>query len=350
MSVLTQSERGAVSTCLMSIGNANLALLLTDVFNEPSDWISSTPAALVAANIGGRMLNSRDNTMEVCGWLVEHCPGNAGIAAIATIKHRLQTQIDQGTADPINEIWIGAEPMVNRTELRALLRDIAAGHHHGVIYVAGPEMSGRSHSWHLIRHVARQAGIATSLIDFTHETEARTIGHIYTELKRAYAIDAIDDPIPEGATPGDVATKFAARLRRRLATAAAVMPSPWIVIDFTDEVADPAVPEFIRQFCADRDRNAFDNCVIFVLGPLTHLETMRDLTMMAVEELGPVSELEILAAARVANDRGRQRIEAAALNARVEDIFRGLAAMPEDARFPAVRRALIELRKEVRAP
>ncbi len=350
MSVLTTPERSAVREHLQSIGNPNLVELLTVELGQPGGWAANVDPLVVAGSILDRMLNSRETTQTVCVWLTTRFPHNAGTPAIQAIVDRLQMQIEQSAANPVEEIWIGSEPMVNRTTLRALLRDVAAGDHYGVIYVAGSAMSGRSHSWHLIRHVARRTGINASLVDFTHETEARTIGHIYAELKRAFGIDGIEDPIPEGATPGDVAVRFSARLRQKLATATAVGPKPWIVIDFTDEVADPAVPEFIRQFCADRDCDAFDNCVIFVLGPLTHLETMRDLSKMAVEELGPVSEHEILAAANVANERGRQQIEPAALNERVKGIFQMLASMPDEARFPAVRRALIELRKDVRAP
>lgn len=351
MSILTEDERREVSKRLVAAGNANLALLIVDVLGESAEWVAGQKAAVIAADIGGKMLQSRETTIGVCNWLVTTFPGRSGDnAAIAAILKRLGDQILQSAADPIDESWIGPEPMVNRGSLRGLLRQIVDGHNHGVIYVAGPRMSGRSHSWHLIRHVARQSGIGFHRIDFTHETEARTIGHIYAELKRACGLNNIGDPTHEGATPADVAFKFAARLRQNLAICAPVTPKPWIVIDFTDEVIDPAVPEFIRLFCTDRDNSIFDNCVIFVLGPLTHLETMRHLANLDVEELGPVSESEILAAARMANNRGAQPIAQSDLDARVSDIYGGLAALSEDERYPAMRRALIALRREVRAP
>lgn len=339
-----------VSTRLMSAGNANLTALITMVFGENASHVPGTQLALVVAQIGERILNSWDNAWAVCNWLINHFPTNPDNPALKAIMDRLVAQQTNGAPNPTDEHWIGAEPMVNRGQLRALLQQITTGFNHGVVYVAGPRMSGRSHSWQLIRHVARQYNIQCSRVDFALETEARTIGHIYSELKRAYGINGINDPTHEGASPADVAFKFAARLRSRLVGMNSMVPKPWIVIDYTDDVVDPAVPEFIRLFCTDRDRNLFDNCVIFVLGPLTHLETMRILPTMVIEELGPVSESEILETAKVINQRGKPPLLDFELRARVKAIFGELAGLPVEERFPAMRRALARLRIEVKAP
>lgn len=350
MSVLTQEERSVVSTRLLSAGNVNLALLITIVFAENASHVATTHLALVVAQIGERILNSRENAKAVCAWLIAAFPTHSDNAALKAIVDRLEAQRINSAPNPTDEHWIGAEPMVNRGPLRALLQQITTGSNHGLVYVAGPRMSGRSHSWQLIRHVARQHNIKCSRVDFALETESRTIGHIYSELKRAYGINGINDPTYEGASPADVALKFAARLRIRLEQIVPTGSKPWIVIDYTEDVMDPAVPEFIRLFCTDRDRNLFDNCVIFVLGPLTHLETMRMLPTMVVEELGPVSEGEIFTTAHVVNTRGLTPLSPAALQAHATQIFSEQAALPEDERYPALRRALIELRIIVRAP
>ncbi|MEW9612722.1 hypothetical protein AB3G45_02470 [Shinella sp. S4-D37] len=136
----------------------------------------------------------------------------------------------------------------NRTGLRNLLRDICDhGFDYGLIYVAGATASGRTHSKHLIRHVAARHNIRYYIVDFHIETEARTLGHLYEHLKAAYRLATLDVPIHQGATPGDVAFRFAARLRAQLQIAIEKTPKPWVVIDFTDEVIDPAVAEFIGR-------------------------------------------------------------------------------------------------------
>ena len=349
MSILTVPERTLVTRALLGIGGANRRLLILDVLGESDDSIDNRPAAVVTAHISERMLHSTEVVQAICRWLVQTVPGSPGVAAIRPILDRLAAQAALA-GSPVDALWIGAEPMVNRTALRSLLADIVDGFDHGVVYVAGAPMSGRSHSRHLIRHVARSAGVAYFPVELAFETEARTLTRLFTQLKQAWGLDGLDDPTHEGATPGDIARRFAAWLRHRLAAADSGNPKPWIVIDFSEEVPDPAVPEFIRLLCIERERSAFDNCVLFVLGPFDHLETLRDLPAMMIEELGPISETEILATARIANERGKVRIDPVVLEKRVAGIYRDLAALPENARYPAVRRALVELRKEVRAP
>ena len=123
------------------------------------------------------------------------------------------------------------------------------------------------------------------------------------------------------------------------------------MIDFSDEVPDPAVPEFIKMFCADRDANQFDNCVVFVLGPTAHRDSMRsDLPNMQVEDLGQVTQTEVFEVASALNERGRQPLGTAALSARATNIYDAVIHLPDDARFPELRRKLLELRAEVRAP
>lgn len=212
-------------------------------------------------------------------------------------------------------------------------------------------MSGRSHSFQLIRHVARRLNVPVQKIDFDLETEARTVHHLFECLHNAHEIDMDSYPITEGATPGDVASKLVRQLRNQLKNIPLVHPRPWLVIDFSDDVADPAVPEFIRLFCADRDANTFDNCVIFVLGPTAHLETMRgELFNMQVEDLRPVNQTDVIHAAEILNSRGTNQLDDDIVQERAEHIYDMLAELPESDRMVELRRKLLELRREVRAP
>lgn len=351
MAVITIDERRAIQARLLGIGSANLALIYGDVTQEDAGWVLASQPAVVVVRLIGRLSEDTAMAIEVCDGLVAMTPGRPENPALSTIADRLRAQSAQALPDPVQELWIGAEPVVNRSGLRALLQEIALGFNHGVIYVAGGPMSGRSHSFQLIRYVARKMDVPLHKVDFNLETEARTLSYLYNGLRTAYALDAGGEPTVEGATPGDVAAKFAAHLRTRLAAAPLLNPRPWLVIDFSDEVPDPAVPEFLRMFCADRDASAFDNCVIFLLGPTAHLETMRgELPNMQVEDLGPVGQTDILDAAMTLNGRGSQQLSAPALEAWVAEIYNEVTQLPEDAQLPELRRKLLELRREVHAP
>lgn len=351
MAIITKDERKVIQQRLVAMGSPNLALIYGDATGEDAAWTLNLSPLVVVVQLIGRLSDDTAMAITVCDALVNMTPVDPGNPGLTDIADRLRAQKAQAAADPMQELWIGSEPMVNRSALRSLLHEIALGYHHGVIYVAGGPMSGRSHSFQLIRHVARSMNIPHHRIDFSLETEARTLLHLYGALREAYAIEADDEPTHEGATPGDVAGKFAAHLRTRLAAVPLVNPKPWLVIDFSDDVPDPAVPEFIRMFCADRDANQFDNCVIFVLGPTAHLDSMRgDLLNLQVEDLGPVAQTEIFDAAAALNQRGSNQMDDAALRARAASIYDEVTQLPDDARFPALRRALLELRREVRAP
>lgn len=351
MPVITPAERMSIQGRLTSIGGPQLLLIYSAVTGEDTNWAVNEQPAVVVIRLIGRSVEDATMVINICDALINTVPGHAANPPLQAIIDRLKARELQAAADPVQEFWIGSEPMVNRAGLRALLRDIANGFHFGVIYVAGGPMTGRSHSFQLIRHVARTNGVTLHKVDFDLAREGRTLSHLYDGLSRAYEMNGTEAPTHEGATPGDVAGKFASHLRAHLSTAPMQTPKPWLVIDFSDDVPDPAVPEFIRMFCADREANQFDNCVIFVLGPTEHLDSMRDdLLNMQCEDLGTLTETEILQAVTVLNERGTQKLDDAVLRARVSTLYDDVVGLPEEARFPELRRQLLMLRNEVRAP
>ena len=190
MAVITRAERMTIKDRLMAIGSANLALVFGDVTGEDAVWTLSQPVAVVVVHLIGRLNEESSMATAACDALVKMTPNADENSALKAIADRLREQTAQATANPVQELWIGAEPMVDRSGLRALLTEIANGYHHGVIYIAGGPMSGRSHSFQLIRHVARSQNVQLHKVDFTLETESRTLGHLYGGLKQAYAIGA----------------------------------------------------------------------------------------------------------------------------------------------------------------
>jgi hypothetical protein len=63
-----------------------------------------------------------------------------------------------------------------------------------------------------------------------------------------------------------------------------------------------------------------------------------------------VSQTEIFEAADLLNKRGKQQLDEVALDLRAKSIYGDVTHLPENEQFPALRRALLELRQEVRAP
>lgn len=351
MTLLEHQERRILLERLQDAGAAQLARIYFLATGEDTTFIMMDPVIIVSVKVLGLVGSDSKKLSIVCSELVATFPNHATNAVLNAILHKLQAQIAAQTVDPTEELWIGSEPMVNRAELRFLLKYLVNGHHFGVVYIAGGVMSGRSHSYQLIRHVARSRGIPCHKVDFEVPTESRTLPYLYNRLNEAYGINAINEPTHEGATAGDVAGKFALQLRSRLVALAPANPKPWIVIDYTDDVPDPAVPEFLRMICAARDENKFDNCVIFVLGPTAHLDSMRtQLLNLEFEELANINEYDILECAAAVNRRGNKALTLDEVKARVNSIFASAQAMTENSRLAEVRRGLLMLRREVRAP
>jgi hypothetical protein len=352
MSILNIHERKILTSRLMQISSVRLQTICIQLTGDNGcDWVLNERPIVVAMKIIGWIQNDSRSTIWLCDELVLNWPLDTNNPSLVAISDRLKQQIAQESLDPTKEQWIGSMPVVNRNKLRSLLKNLVDGYDIGVVYIAGGPMSGRSHSFQLIRHVARQYSIACKKVDFDLSSGSRTLGHIYDRLHEVYDLSVIERPSDEGATPGDVADKFASRLRSRLVASPPMNPKPWVVIDYSAEVPDPAVPEFLRMLCAARDANEFDNSVIFVLGTTAHLETMRtQLFTLEVEELEDVNENDIRECAIAVNQRGIQPFEDALLMARVMHIHESVQRLTVDARWAEVRRELVKLRREVKAP
>jgi hypothetical protein len=351
MSLLEMNERKFLQQRLQDAGTAQIAKIYYIATGHDATFVMTSNIIVVSLEILGQISNDTQKLIIFCLELVAAFPNNPTNAELNAIATKLQTAVALQAVDPTEELWIGSEPMVNRKELRFLLKYLVNGHHFSVVYIAGSNMSGRSHSYHLIRHVARARGIPVHKIDFRLPTEARNLRHLFGRLKDVYGLGAFDEPTYEGATPGDVASKFALSLRTKLIQMPHVATKPWVVIDYTDEVPDPAVPEFLRMICAARDANDFDSCVIFVLGPTAHLDSIRtELSNLEVEETSGVNEDDIHKCAVAVNQRGKLPREPADLQSHVAAMFSAINALPEEARLAKVRQGLLNLRREVQAP
>jgi hypothetical protein len=347
MYVITTAEMGALTARLRTLGAANLALLYIELGEDGSHVLDQAPNITVVQLVG-RIGFSIEAMIKTCDWLTAtfiSAPENPGIAAIAT---RMRAQAPLLTANPVDALWIEAEPMVNRTDLRNFLRDICDFDvNHGVIYVAGGTASGRTHSKHLIRHVAGYHKIPCHIADFRIETETRTLSYLFDHMKSAYRLATLNKPESEGFTPGDRASRYANRLRTVLQSTPLEAPKPWVVIDFTDEVVDPAIAEFIRLHCADRLNADFINSTIFILGPSSLLESLRGIPSLMIEVLGRLTPSEIETAARSINLRGTTPLDAGDLSTRVNGIIDMVSLLPEAQQNAEIRNLLLDLRREV---
>ncbi|QRK81901.1 hypothetical protein JN757_15085 [Pseudomonas granadensis] len=216
-------------------------------------------------------------------------------------------------------------PIVNRSVLRRYLKD-AMNHANlawtsvRIIKVAGGRGSGRSHSWYLIKHVAKNTGGAEALkFDLVSATLAnQTLDVLFNTLVRNLKITDAMKPTTDGVTSETLAARFAEELAGCLARAAHSWSKPyWLVFDSLDRDLRPEVKRFVSLLCRERLDGTFDNCVIFLLGPDGITEPEDPGRRTQEELLTPFSDSEIRDAAIELNKLGRRTLQQVVLDQRI---------------------------------
>jgi hypothetical protein len=130
-------------------------------------------AAIVPVNPGVTI----DNVVNVVvdralleGWIgpiVAQLPRNPATAAeLDVILAQLKDQPQPTSADPFHEVLLeGNRPFANRVDLRASLRALCEAAGSPLLVVTGEPRSGKSFSFYLAQHIARQRGFITSQFD-----------------------------------------------------------------------------------------------------------------------------------------------------------------------------------------
>ena len=198
----------------------------------------------------------------------------------------------------------GNIPMANRAPLRSILRDLLTYDRPVAVMIDGPKGTGRSHSWHLINHAGRSAGIAPIKIDLLSPVlEQRTIETVFDLLVRKLRIPVVR-PSTIGATPETVAARYADDIATALNLAN--RGRHWIVFDSLDRPVAPEIKKFICELTQLRLAGEFQNCNFFLLGANRDFGVSDPHFLADLENLSRLTDEEIEDAATAINGLGRK--------------------------------------------
>lgn len=116
------------------------------------------------------------------GWIrpiVDQIPRNPVSAAeLDVILAILDDQPKPTIADPFKEVLLdGNRPFANREDLRLSLKALCLPAGSPVLVVTGEPVTGKSFSFYLTQHIARQHGFITSQFDVAATAEAETLAN-----------------------------------------------------------------------------------------------------------------------------------------------------------------------------
>ena len=277
-------------------------------------------------------------------------PGLPEIPQLTALDQRLKTIAAQAPVDAFDELLIDTAVIVNRTQLRRVLRDLTMGFVRPLVFVNGARGYGRSHSWFLIRFIAASHQIGCKLYDLdSWVVEQRNLDSLVAALVKGLGLTAdYVAPTTVGVTPEVRGQRLAAAVAQALANRPAGEPL-WIVFDSMDRSPDAATDAFLAELCERRSTGQFQDCTLFVLGTSSTLCLSEKCAPPVAEPLGPFLPSEVADAAERINSRGTRQLSDADLQSRIATLQAELAPQwPQP--ISAVARQLIQLRYEAGAP
>lgn len=163
----------------------------------------------------------------------------------------------------------GGVPVVNRSPLRALLKGLCEGVDYPVILVEGDRGLGRSHSWHLIQHVAAAEEARPLRVDLLGPTlRSQQVEALFDYLTRVLGLEDGVAPTTEGITGVTLAQRFSGEFVARIQSLPSAWEKPvWLVFDNLDRDAPPETKLFIMQLAQMRLNREFTGVTLFLLGP-----------------------------------------------------------------------------------
>jgi hypothetical protein len=228
------------------------------------------------------------------------------------------------TRFPWDAVLVRGVPIVNRAQLRAELASLVGGGWRSLILVAGQERSGRTHSWHLIDHVAEFLFLMEKL-------------HLPAAL-----------PTTIGTTVTTIAERYAHAVATAI-TAAQIRRPVWMVFDSVDRPTTPEVKEFVCALAEQCLSGDLRDCKVFLLGADRDLGIDDPHRRAQVESLSIFLPQEITDTATALNALGRKPLSEDDLANRVREMLDLSALHPEPLMWEAVAEKLVDLRIEVEA-
>lgn len=352
MTVLLKTEEAAVVTWLRQIDPATLEAFLGADGPRISDFSSD-------------MLMMPAIAVDFVAWLNENllrAPKilkKAAITAFPAIEEapellsaalRIEELLTRAKAsDPCDVHLAGNVPIVNRAGLRQHLRRILTHEEPIVVEVSGESRFGRTHSWYLIRHVAKWTKRRAVWIDLIGPLlNQQRIEAVFDQIVGELGFPEARRPTVDGAAPNTIADRFATEIARLLR---GPRTEPiWLVFDHLDKRVEPEIKALIKQLAEIHLRNPMGSCTVFLLGPGPDLAIEDQFDEIARETVTAFVDKEIEEAAKSVNSLGQAPLPPVDLRERIDEMLEiALTADPKAEACAAISKKLVALRKDVRA-
>lgn len=357
--MLTHADESAILEWISQLDQDAFALVLQKATGDSTATFSAVTKSIPAIGVDfvGWLKRTPAKILPVLDRIVVDYSGTpeAAVLAATAIRLRAVQQRLRAAGPPEETRLAGGVPIVNRARLRDLLRTAINRAGYGeqvrVIKVRGESGLGRTHSWHLIRHVGASGYAKTFKVDLTSPVLAQqNVPFLFGHLVRNLRLEDVHTPTTDGITADTLAARFADELAGGIARAAGAWPRPlWLVFDNLDRDLAPDVKRFVAlltQACIDAH---FDNCVIFLLGPDEATEPEDKYRVALTETVVAFLDAEIQDAAAYLNRLGANRLCDQTLASRVADMTRLLATLRGRELLSQVSQKLVDLRLEVGA-
>jgi hypothetical protein len=352
MTFLTNDEKAAITTWVTDFPDQLSFEVFVGRTGDRLASFSSRERAL--PHIAYEFIIWLDRNPEKIGRVLqfakEETPYHASMHALAQARVRIDSILQRRMV--IGNAWdaphVDGIPVINRGRLRSALSALTTCSRPPVIMVNGDAGTGRSHSFHLIAHVARAIGVRVLRIKMEwFATEEQTIQSVFDALVYRLQFANVRSPTTVGATPETIAARFA-RAFQEAAEAQPVLTPTWLVFDSIDR---PLPPELKRFFCElahlrlDGDLRQF---IMFLLGAGPDYGIDDAHLQAHFEPLTMFLPSEIEETARALNSVGTRPLEEPVLQQRIHEITALLHHGPPE-NFRLVARRMSELREEVAA-
>lgn len=278
-------------------------------------------------------------------------PATSEAPGLVAAALRIEDMLTRARAsDPCDAHLAGNIPIVNRRGLRRHLRRIIDHGEPVVVEVSGESRLGRSHSWYLIRHVARWTNRRAVWIDLIGPVlDQQRIEMVFDQIIAELGFAEPRRPTVEGTAPNTLGDRFATEIARLLRLRPVGSEPIWLVFDHLDKRVEPELKALIRQLAETHLRNPMGNCAVFLLGPGPDLVIHDQFDEVARETVTAFLDQEIVDAATGVNALGQAPLAADELKARIDDMLTIAMTDTKPGACAAISKRLVALRNEVMA-
>ncbi|NQW50807.1 MAG: ATP-binding protein [Rhodospirillales bacterium] len=358
MGILLRSEIRALVEWARTYEQDEINGFLESNFYTSLVDIVKLPAIRPVWSVGvAQWVDARNDAASASAFLIEAerdrsaIPGapmlRSAIARLAFVVER-----EELAGPPYEARLIKGVPVVNRTQLRAHLEQLTLGHEVPVVVVQGESGLGRSHSWHLIKHVSTKSGLADFVkVDMVEQIlEKQTAKDVFELLTRRTGLTDGKAVSVDGVTAATLGARYASEFAERLRNAMPGRPRPlWIVLDSIDRPIEEPLKHFIHALASTAAEHELSNCTLFLLGPAGDFAPQDYYVQIRRESLTGFLFPEIEDACTRMNELGAQRLDPADLTMFVDELRQKVMPLSGRALCSAVCEGLVTLRQRVQA-